>query len=186
MGKAFVLGIASLVLVACQPMYGAKPEKMRMAIRDRRDTKIPTDDIPAGPTYVETCTVDFQKAAPKTGIKRDTRSSAKLVGSGDTTITTADATADVAQRADLVRESIDRYSGALVRDPFNAEATLKLALAYDRVYRKGCALALLKRLVALAGNQLYEPDATANINRVDDNKQWFKGYRTEALRAIGH
>lgn len=184
MGKAFVLGIASLVLVACQPMYGAKPEKMRVATKDPR--KIPTDDIPTGPTYVETCTVDFQKAAPKTGIKRDTRSSAKLVGSGDTTITTADATADAAQRADLVRESIDRYSGALVRDPFNADATLKLALAYDRVYRKGCALALLKRLTALTSNRLYEPDATANINRVDDNKQWFKGYRTEALRAIGH
>ena len=183
MSKATVLGLVSLALAACQPMYGPKPERLRTPTKT---AVIPTEELPAGPAYVENCPVDFQKPRPKAGVKRDERTASKLVGTGDATLTTADATADGSRRADLVRASIDRYSGALAQDPYNADATLKLALAYDRVYRKGCALALLRRLVALAGNQNFEPAATTNINRVDDNKQWFKDYRAEALRAIGH
>jgi hypothetical protein len=183
MGKAFVVAIVLLVFSACQPMYGPRPEKLR---NPTRAVAVPTDELPAGPAYVETCRVDFQKAPPKVGVPRDVRAAAKLVDSGDATLTTADATANGAARGDLLRASIDRYSGALTQDPYNADATLKLALAYDRVYRKGCALALLRRLVALAGNPKFEPDATADIHRVDDNKQWFRDYRNDALKAIGH
>jgi hypothetical protein len=183
MGKAFLFGVASLALAACQPMYGTKPEKMR---NPTRGSAVPTEEIAAKPVYIEDCPVDFQKAPPKTGVKRDERTAATLVDRGDATIATATVTEDGTRLGDLLRASIDHYSGALVRDPYNADATLKLALAYDRVHRKGCALALLKRLVALAGNRIYEKAATADINRVDDNKQWFRDYRAEALKAIGH
>jgi hypothetical protein len=183
MGKAFLFGVASLALAACQPMYGTKPEKLRTPTRG---TPVPTEEIAAKPVYIEDCPVDFQKAPPKAGVKRDERTAATLVDRGDTTIAAADLPENVSERGSLLRASIDRYSGALVQDPYNAHATLKLALAYDRVHRKGCALALLKRLVALAGNRTYEKAATADINRVDDNKQWFRDYRAEALKAIGH
>jgi hypothetical protein len=184
MGKACVLVIVSLVIAACQSMYGPKPEKLRTP--GKLPVPAQTEQAIAGPAYVENCAVDFQKAPPKAGVKRDERAAAKLVETGDTTLSSADTTTDGSKRGDLMRATIDRYSDALARDPFNADATLKLALAYDRVYRKGCALALLRRLVALAGNRNFEPAAKADMNRVDDNKQWFKDYRDQALKAIGH
>ena len=58
-----------------------------------------------------------------------------------------------------------------------------LALAYDKVLRKGCALAMLKRLDALAANPKF--GAEPQINRVLDNESWFKPYRTDALKALG-
>jgi len=184
MGKACVLVMASLVIAACQSMYGPKPEKLRTP--GKLPVPVQTEQALAGPAYVEDCAVDFQKAPPRAGVKRDERTAAKLVERGDATLSSADTTTDGTKRGDLMRATIDRYSDALARDPFNADATLKLALAYDRVYRKGCALALLRRLVALAGNRTFAPAATADINRVDDNKQWFKDYRAQALKAIGH
>ena len=41
-------------------------------------------------------------------------------------------------------------------------------------------------LVALRANPAYARAATADIDRVDDNRRWFRDYRTEALKAIGH
>jgi hypothetical protein len=183
MRRSIALGVASLVLAACEPMYGQRSESLH---NPKPTAAVPTSDVIAGPAYVEDCTVDFQRKPPRTGVKRDGKAAATLVTTGDKTIHTADATVDTAKRVDLVRESIDRYATALARDPYSADATLKLALAYDRVYRKGCALALLRRLVALAGNPAYASDATADIDQVDDNKHWFRDYRKEALKAIGH
>ena len=181
-GVLGMLGVASVGLAACAPMYGAASEPMRnpKTIASRAEAPAPP------PAYVDECRVDFQKVAPRGGVARNERAAARLVDTGDATRTRADAAVEPHARGDLLRETVERYASALVQDPYNADATLKLALAYDRVYRKGCALALLRRLVALTGNRKFAPEATADINRVDDNKQWFKDYRQEALRAIGH
>jgi len=100
-------------------------------------------------------------------------------------VASSDKSNDPQQRVGLLRESIDRYRSALVKDPYNAEATLKLALAYDRVYRKGCAIAMLKRLAKLAENPKFAKPAVREIESISDNDQWFKRYRKDAISAVG-
>ena len=58
-------------------------------------------------------------------------------------------------------------------------------LAYDRLLRKVCALAMLKRLVALQNNPTWTKAVTAKISQISDNAQWFKGYRKDAMSAVG-
>ena len=85
----------------------------------------------------------------------------------------------------MIKEAIDKYRNALIKDPYNVDATLKLAVAYDKVLRKGCALAMLKRLAALSNNPKCASEANRNIDSIDANGQWFKGYRKEAMAAVG-
>ena len=120
-----------------------------------------------------------------------------LSGAGDsaplqatTTLTTtamnnADKSTDPTAQASLLRESVDKFRNALIKDPYNAAATLKLARAYDSVYRKGCALAMLKRLATLAANPKFARTANAEIDSIGDNGQWFKHYRKDAMTAVG-
>jgi hypothetical protein len=72
-----------------------------------------------------------------------------------------------------------------VKDPYSVDATLKLAIAYDKAMRKGCALALLKRLSQLAGHPKYGSEANRRIDDIDANGAWFKGYRKDAMAAVG-
>ncbi|MGE5182734.1 MAG: hypothetical protein ACM31C_11755, partial [Acidobacteriota bacterium] len=79
----------------------------------------------------------------------------------------------------------DKYRNALIKDPYNVTATLELAVAYDKVLRKGCAIAMLKRLSALSNNPKWANEANRNIDSIDANGQWFKGYRKDAMAAVG-
>ncbi|HEX4452909.1 MAG TPA: hypothetical protein VH143_18670 [Kofleriaceae bacterium] len=94
------------------------------------------------------------------------------------------ATKSGAEQATLLVESIEHYADALRADPYDASATLGLAIAYDHVLRKGCALAMLRRLNALSQNARISPDAKSRVAAVVDNPQWFKGYRNDALEAV--
>ena len=71
------------------------------------------------------------------------------------------------------------------KDPYNADATLKLAVAYDKVLHKGCALAMLKRLASLSSNPKFANESNRARDAVGDNATWFKGYRKDALQAAG-
>jgi hypothetical protein len=82
-----------------------------------------------------------------------------------------------------VVKSIDKYVAAPRADPYSAAATLRLAVAYDQVRYKGCALAMLRRLHALGANTKLVPDQAQRIDDLVDNPQWFKDYRKEALAA---
>ena len=93
--------------------------------------------------------------------------------------------APTAAKTDLIIDGIDDYVAALRKDPFNARATLKLALAYDRVHRKGCALVLLQRLEQLAQNPKFANEAIEAIDEVEQRRKWFEAYRREALRRVG-
>jgi hypothetical protein len=126
---------------------------------------------------------DF-RSDPK-NVRPQTSVSNQLTGEGDTALANSEKANDPAAAAGLVREGIDKYRNALLKDPYNAEATLKLAIAYDKVYRKGCAIAMLKRLASLSANPKYARTANPAIESIGDNGQWFKRYRKDAMSAVG-
>ncbi len=167
--------------VACQPLYGGKPEKLHTPEKKKRP---PEPDVPADQVkYIEDCTASFQddprKAHPQPPLSR------QLVDGGDTAMATSDKTPEANAKVGLIKEAIDKYRNALIKDPYNADATLKLAIAYDKVLRKGCAIAMLKRLASLSANPKFANEANRQIDAVGDNSQWFKGYRKDAMAAVG-
>lgn len=188
MGKGFVRGIAVCfalasagLLVACQPLYGGKPEKLKNPEKRHKPADAPEAEVVI--KYVEDCSANFRDDPKR--VFRDTSTSNTLVGGGDDALGQADKAKDPASQAELLKVSIDKYRNALSKDPYNAEATLKLAIAYDRVYRKGCALKLLARLAALEANPKFQKEAKRAADQVNDSKEWFKGYRKDAVAAVG-
>lgn len=141
------------------------------------------DEPPPEIHYVDDCSADFHR--PATTATADARTAAKQTAEGDAALAEAGSGSDEATRAAGVLQALDHYRTALVKDPYDADTTLKLALAYDKLYRKGCALALLKRLASLAESKKVGAPARAAIDRVIDNASWFKAYRREAQAALG-
>lgn len=178
LGRSLLL---CLSIAACQPLYGGAPEHMHTPEKKKR----PPEAVDAGAQvkYIDECTAQFQddprKWHPAPAMARP------LVETGDTAIATSDKTAEPNAKVGLIREAIDRYRLALQKDPYNADATLKLAVAYDKVLRKGCALAMLKRLSALTNNPKFATEANRAADAVGDNGVWFKGYRKDAIQAVG-
>jgi hypothetical protein len=181
MGKA--LALACLFVAACQPMYKNKPEILKNPPRHPAPKVVITEP---DPTFVDDCDVDFSAPAiaPRT---RKTTQSQQLTSNANTALQPSLG----AQRPSTpttvqsVTTALDTYRQALISDPYNAEATLKLALAYDRLLRKGCALALLRRLDTLASHQQFEKDAEPMVELVVQNPHWFKPYHRDALKAVG-
>lgn len=165
----------------CQPLYGGKPEKLPPPPKKPKPKEAVEAEVPI--KEIDDCQADF-RGDPKT-VKPNTPVSNQLTGEGNTALANSDKATDPAAAAGLIREGIDRYRNALIKDPYNAEATLKLALAYDKVYRKGCAIAMLKRLATLTANPKYAKAATSQIDSIDDNGQWFKRFRKDAMAAVG-
>jgi hypothetical protein len=169
-----------LLLAACQPMYGGAPAKMRNPAAIKPPKTLP----------VETATVIYDEDCEllTKPVKNPTRNSKRaevLVHAADGKLADAAVATEAKTKGDLFIDGIDQYGAALTSDPFNATATLKLALAYNKVLRKGCALALLQRLNKLAENPKFADDANERIDEVTDNKKWFEGYRPAALKAVG-
>lgn len=166
---------------ACQPLYGGKPEKLKNPEKHKRPPEV--EAPPPEIKYVEDCAANFREDPKR--VNQQTGAANTLVGAGDTAIQSSVKAKEPAAQADLIKSAIDKYRNALIKDPYNAEATLKLAIAYDMVYRKGCALAMLKRLAALQGNPKFAKEANRASDSVTDNTQWFKGYRKDAISSVG-
>jgi hypothetical protein len=180
-GLAVCLVLATAGLVACQPLYGGKPEKLRNP--DKKKKPAEASDPVIEVKYVEDCSANFRDDPKR--VFRDTTASNTLTSAGDDALGQADKAKEPSSQAELIKVSIDKYRNALVKDPYNSDATLKLAVAYDRVYRKGCALKLLARIAALEGNPKFKAQAKLAADQVSDSKEWFKGYRKDAVAAVG-
>jgi hypothetical protein len=173
-------GVVAALLAACGGASATQPEPLHAPERRPHDDTAPPRDDPA---YIEDCTTDFHR--PATHVAAEPRLAEQLTAQGDALLAQADHEPDGDARAARTVEAVGKYRDALVKDPYDATATLELALAYDRVYRKGCALQMLRRLDALAHSKQLGDAARAAIGRVGDNTQWFKAYRREAQAALG-
>lgn len=181
MGKT-LLAMATLAFCACQPMYGAKAPKMK----DPQTIKHPP--VPPAPPKAPRETSDecnYKVVAAPKNLKVDRPRAEEAARRGDTAIGSFDRATNVDAKGKLLIDSIQQYGNALEKDPYSAEATLKLARAYDAAARKGCALRLLGRIAKLAENPTYEKKANLVLDDLDANKQWFEDYRREAMSAAG-
>lgn len=178
MGKSLIAACAVALTASCA-MYGDPAPRVKNP-PPIRHTEIVEKDPPK--VYIDDC--DWKVVQPTKAPKRDVVRSDQHVKVGDTAAVGADKAAVPADKTKLLIDSIQEYGAALERDPFNAEATLKLALAYDKVLRRGCALALLDRLGKLADHPTYERSATERIDDVENHKSWFGDYRKDALKAL--
>jgi hypothetical protein len=174
---------AALLLIAvgaCQPMYKGKSEPLRdpKPIVDKDKGKHKDD----GPKYVEECTVFF--TGDSHGVRAKPAVAQQQIARGDDADARAVHATDDHLRATDTVAALEAYIAALRADPYDAEATLKVALEYDHLYRKGCALAMLRRLASLTNNTKLAPRATRMIDQVADNAGWFKAYRKDALAAL--
>jgi hypothetical protein len=170
---ALVALVAAVVLGACShPAAEALHAPARVP-----HAEPPATDEPA---YIDACATDFHR--PASEARPATPAS---TARGDHLLADAEHQQDPEARAAGYVAAIGEYRQALLGDPYNADVTLALALAYDRVYRKGCALQLLRRLDALAQSKPLGGAARAAVAKVGDNTQWFGTYRREAEAALG-
>jgi hypothetical protein len=176
--------LALVVMVGCQPMYGKKAQKLKdpPAVASEGSAEGP----PPKP-YLDKCLTNMHVPSPPKGAPRDPVAAATYVQQAQKTIAKLDepdARTETDKKRDQVLAAINQYHSALAKDPYDATATLELARLYDRTLRKGCALALLRRLEALAGHKSFEATANSAKQQVRDNTDWFADYRDEALAAI--
>jgi len=180
MGK--LLAIATLAFCACQPMYGGKPTKMKDPTAVRHPPVPPEPPKAARPTTDE---CNYKVVAITKPPKGDRPRSDEAIRRGDTAVGSYEKATDSKAKGQLLIDSIQQYGNALDKDPYSAEATMKLARAYDLAARKGCALRLLGRIAKLADNPAYEKKANLVLDDLDANKSWFEDYRREAMAAAG-
>jgi hypothetical protein len=165
----------------CQPLYGGKPEKPPAVVRKKAPPAEVVVDVPV--KEIEECQADFRGDNKRVNIQA--KLARDLIIQGTDAVVAADRTPDPMASALKVRDGIDKFRNALTKDPYSIDATLQLALAYDRVYRKGCAILMLKRLATLSGHPDFAKQANAAIDSIGDNGQWFKRYRKDAMSAAG-
>jgi hypothetical protein len=175
--------VAGLVgaLGACEPLYGGKPEKLHNPERRKKPPEAP--DTGPQVKYIEDCTASMNGDA--THVRRQKPVSDTLVGEGDTALQSSQHATDPAAAGGFIKDAVDKYRNALVKDPYNVDATLKLAEAYDLVQRKGCALAMLRRIAALSNHPTFNKEANRDADEVSSNPSLFKGYRKDAVSAVG-
>ena len=166
-----------VVLAGCS-MYGAKPAPMAK-VATLKHVEVP-EPPPPKKKYVEAC-VFYGHEPGKVVPQR--QAAAQRVSEGDAKVA-AFVKAPLDTNAQLMLDAIARYSMALKADPYDADATLHLALAYDQTQRKGCAIKLLDRLSALAKNPKLSPKAPAAVNDVQAHTEWFRDYRSDADDAV--
>ena len=172
--RALGIGVA-LALAACSGPYAGKAEKLR---------KMPKSAEPEPPPvaaeeikFAEECPVKFQEEP------RNASASKRLVEQADSLLDDARLAKDDKARVAQTTEAINKLRKALLDAPYHAEATYKLAHAYALTRRKGCAIALLKRLADLQKYGDFAADAKRKIDEAETDSV-FQPFRKQANEAI--
>jgi hypothetical protein len=165
---------------ACSGPYDAAAEKLKKPTKKARP---PDAAVAAGEIkYDEDCKAKFQEDGSKVRVNA-TQANA-LVKAGDDAINAVDKAATDEAKAQDVVDAISKYRNALLANPWSGTATYRLAVAYALVRKKGCSIALLKRLVELEKFPDYHDEAERMAKSVDGEPA-FKGFSKAALDAVG-
>jgi predicted Zn-dependent protease len=175
---ALAMAVVPVLVSACSAPYDVASEKLKKPTKKAKPPEPPPTETAV--KYDEDCKTKFEEDAKN--VRR--RSPQSQIDAGDSAITSIDSTPDPATKAGFAVDAINKYKNALAQDPYSSVATYKLAVAYALVLKKGCALALLKRLTVLQKHPDFEADATRMIKSVDGEPA-FKGFHKDALTAAG-
>lgn len=185
--RALGLGIAVAVAapaIGCSGPYAGAPEKLR---------KMPKKAEPEAPPVTaaeikwqdECGSAKFQEE-PKDALKlhrRNATASTRAVEQADGLLDDARSAKDDKAKAALTVDAINKLRKALLDAPYHAEATYKLAHAYALTRRKGCAIALLKRLNDLTNYGEFADAAKRKIDEAEGDPA-FQPFRKQANEAI--
>jgi len=180
---ALVFGAAT-VTSGCAGLYSGKPERIKKPSKKKMPEEVATGPVEI--KWVDDCSAKFQEEVGKAmdQHRRGQGKAKRLTNQGIELLEKADKEDVTEKRAGLTMEAISTLRDALIEDPYHAEATYNLAVAYTRARRKGCALALLKRLADLEVYPDFAGDAKRMINQARDDRV-FSPFRKDADAAIG-
>ena len=156
-------------LASCSGPYAAGPSPLVRPVKKKRPPA-------ASATYDDQCKTDFFADASR--VKPRPRDADQLVVQGNRILTSGD------DEAATMLDALSKFRGALAADPYQAEATFKMAVVYAQLRKKGCAVALLKRLAELERHPDFERQAALMIQAAQGESS-FDGFRDEANAAVG-
>lgn len=175
-------GITTVGLAGCGGLYSGKPEKVY------KPGKKKEPEVVVAPTEIKwnnECAAKLNEepgAALKTHKKNEARVK-QVAAQAEELLDAAAASTDNKQKAGQTAEAIDKLRKALVDAPYSAEATYQLAIGYARSRRKGCALAMLKRLSQLEKYDDFQAASKRMISAALDNGE-FQPFRKDADEAM--
>lgn len=180
-----VLGLVLAAAIAggCSGPYSGKPDRLKMP------SKKAEPDAPAVTAteikMVDECPAKFQEE-PKDALKLHNRNKGavnRIVEQADSLLDSARNASDDKAKASQTVEAINKLRKGVLDAPYHADAIYKLAHAYAITRRKGCSIALLKRLLELRSHPDFESDALRKINEAE-NDPVFAPFRKQANEAI--
>ncbi len=171
------LAAGAALLAGCGPLYGGKSETLKKPSVKKRPPEAELT-IP----WITECRADFHADAK--GLKRQASLGQAKTATATSKFGSIAALPTPDAKMNTIIAAINDYKGALVADPYNADATRGLAVAYATVWYKGCALQLLERLAALAANVDFQADAERNMDAAQSDPAFAK-FRTEVDTALG-
>ena len=155
--------------LGCSGPYAGKPSPLVRPVKKKRPQA-------AAATFDDQCKTDFFADASR--VKPRTRDADQLVVQGNRILTSGD------DETATMLDALGKFRSALAADPYQAEATFKMAVVYAQLRKKGCAVALLKRLAELERHPDFERQATLMIQAAQGESS-FDAFRDEANAAVG-
>jgi hypothetical protein len=179
LGTAF---IATSGLAACGGVYSGKPEKVY------KPSKKKEPEVVAAPVEIKwnaecAAKLNEEPGAALKNHKKNEKAVNQIAAQAEELLDAAAQASDNKQKAGQTAEAIDKLRKGLVDAPYSARATYQLAIGYARARRKGCALAMLKRLAQLEKYDDFNADAKRMISAALDNGE-FQPFRKEADEAM--
>lgn len=175
--------IALAGAAACSGPYSNPPEKLKKPSKKPMPDEPAIADIPI--KFVEECPVKFQEDPAKamTQHRVGKKAADQKTNQAEELLDKARSETDDAKMAGQTVEAISKLRSALIDDPYHAQATYQLAHAYARARRKGCAVAMLKRLADLEKYADFASDAKRKIDEAESDPV-FQPFRKDANGAI--
>ena len=181
-----MLVVGAALAAGCAGPYSAKAERLKKPPGKKMPEQV--EAPPPEIKWATECSAKFQEDPVATKAMtvhvKGQRKATDLQRDAVNLLDKATSATEDAQVAGLTKEGIEKLRKALLEDPYHAEATYYLAVGYARARRKGCALALLKRLTELAKYDDFTAAARRMIRQGEDEPA-FALFRKEANEAMG-
>lgn len=175
--RFIVTTLLPLVVMGCNP-YGGKPERLA---KPRPQKRTDGSTVATQEQWDDECRANFYKEPTE---KRSPSSARRHHSRAQRDLTTAERN-EGPERVVAATDAINRLRKALRSDPYSVDATFALAIGYAYVGKRGCSLALLRRLNELQSHK--DPEIATIARRTVKRAMGeasFQPFRKEADGAL--